>query len=90
MAKAFHGDPGMIFSLLMLVNLQTIFAMLSLCYAQCPNYLFRIMFPSLGILKHYAKSDTNTIVTLKNLFNAGFFGGSIGHLARHQAIFLIF
>jgi hypothetical protein len=44
------------------------------------------MFPSLGILKHYAKFDTHTIVTLKKIFNTKSFGGSISHLAHHQAI----
>jgi hypothetical protein len=32
--KVFHEDLGTIFSFLMFANLQGIFAMLSLCYAQ--------------------------------------------------------
>jgi hypothetical protein len=48
--EAFHEDLGMISILPMLVDLQATFAMLLLCYAQCPNYLFHIMFPSLNIL----------------------------------------
>ncbi len=33
-AKAFHEDLGMIFSLLVFANPQAVFAMFSLCYAQ--------------------------------------------------------
>ncbi len=44
------------------------------------------MFPSLGILQHYIKLDTCTIVTLEKLLSAGSFGGSIGHLAHYQSI----
>ncbi len=63
----------------MLTNPQTVF-----CNAQCHGYLFRIVFPSPGILKHYTKFDIHTIATLEKSFSAGSFGGSIGHLARRQ------
>ncbi len=86
MVGVLHEDLGTISNLLMLTNPQTTFAMFSLCYAQCLSYLFHTMFPSLGILKHYAKFDTHTIVTLKKIFNTKSFGGSISHLAHHQAI----
>jgi hypothetical protein len=41
--------------------------MLSLCCAQCLGYLFRTMFPSLGILQHYVEFDTHDITMLENL-----------------------
>jgi hypothetical protein len=48
--EAFREDLGTIFNLLMLANLQTTFAMFSLCYAQRPGYLLCIMFPFPRIL----------------------------------------
>jgi hypothetical protein len=48
--EALHEDLGRISSLLMFANLQVVFVLLLLCYAQHPSNLFRIMFPSLGIL----------------------------------------
>ncbi len=78
--KALHEDLGMIFSLPMLVDPQVVFAMLLLCYAQRPGYLLRTMFPSLGILQHYTKFNTHTIVTLEDLLGAASFGGFNDHL----------
>ncbi len=66
MAKAFHEDLGTIYSLLMLVNPHVIFVM---CYAQHFGYLFRIVFPSHGILQHDVEFDTCTIVTLEKLLD---------------------
>jgi hypothetical protein len=82
MSKAFHEDLRMIFSLLMLANLQVVFAMFSLCYAQCLDYLFCTMFPFPSILQHHIEFDTRTITTLEKLLGVGSFGGSIGHLAH--------
>jgi len=48
--KVFQKDLSTIISLIMLTNPQTTFAMFSLCYAQRPNYLQYMVFPSLGIL----------------------------------------
>jgi len=48
--KNFHEDFGMIFNLLMLIDFQTTFAMLSLCYAQRHGYFLCMMFPFLSIL----------------------------------------
>jgi hypothetical protein len=79
-AKAIHEDLEMIFSLLMLVDLQVGFAMLLLCYAQCPSYLLCTMFPSLGILQHYTKFNIHTIVMLENLSGARSFGGFNNHI----------
>ncbi len=88
MAEALHEDLERIFSLPMFVDLQVVFAMFLLCYVQHPSYLFHIMFPSLGILLHYGKFDTHTIIMLEKLFGVGFFGSSINHLACHHDIFL--
>jgi hypothetical protein len=49
-AELRHKNLKMVFSLFMFVDLQTTFAMLSLCYAQCPGYLLHTMFPSPSIL----------------------------------------
>jgi hypothetical protein len=89
MSKDFYEDLGTISSLLMFATLQVAFAMLSLCYAQCPNYLFHRMFPSPCILLHYIEFDTRTITTLSKLLGVRSFDGSIGHLIHHQVIFLI-
>jgi len=48
------------------------------------------MFLSLCILQHYIEFDTHTIVSLEKLFDARFFGGSIGHLVCCQAMFLAY
>jgi hypothetical protein len=48
------------------------------------------MFPTLGILQHYAKFNTCTTITLKKLLGAKSFHGFIGHLTCHQIIFLVF
>jgi hypothetical protein len=45
------------------------------------------MFPSLGILQHYAKFNIHTMATLEKLLGVRSFGGSISHLTNHQAIF---
>jgi hypothetical protein len=82
MVETLHGDLRTIFSLLILTKPQTTFIMFSLCCAQFFSYLFRIMFPSPCLLKHYIKFDIHTIITLEKLFIAGSFGGSIGHLDR--------
>jgi hypothetical protein len=86
--KAFHEDLGMISNFPMLANPQTTFVMLSICYAYCPNYLFCTVFPSLGILQHYAEFDTCTITILEKLLGARSFDCSIHHLARCQTILL--
>jgi hypothetical protein len=88
MVDAFCEDLGIISSLLLLVDLWVTFAMLLLCYSQQPSYLLGIMFPPLNILQHYIEFDTRTIVTLEKLLGVRSFGGSIGHLAHCQAIFL--
>jgi hypothetical protein len=46
------------------------------------------MFPSLGILQHYARFESHTIVMLEKLFGARSFGGFINHRAHHHAIFI--
>jgi hypothetical protein len=48
------------------------------------------MFPSPGILQHYANFNVRTIVTLEKLLGAGSFGGSINHLACRQTILFVF
>jgi len=68
--KVLHEDLGMIFSLPMPIEPQVVFAMLSLCCAQCPGYLFRTMFPSLGILQHYVEFDIHDIIMLEKLLGA--------------------
>jgi hypothetical protein len=40
-------------------------------------------------LQYYVEFDIHTIVTLEKLFGVGSFGGYIGHLVHHQAIFLV-
>jgi hypothetical protein len=45
------------------------------------------MFPSPCVLQHYVEFDIYTITMLEKLFGAGAYGGSIGHLAHHQATF---
>jgi len=67
----------------MLVDLQTIFAMFSLCYAQHLGYLLHTVFPFLSILQHYVKFNICTILTLEKLLGARFLSGSIGHLVHH-------
>jgi hypothetical protein len=47
------------------------------------------MFPSPSILQHYAKFNIRTLITLEKLFGARSFGGSIDHLARHEATLLV-
>ncbi len=65
----------------MLANLHMTFVMPSLCYAQCPGYWFRTMFPSLSILQHYVEFNICALTTLEKLLGARSFGGFIGHLA---------
>ncbi len=48
--------------------------------------MIRTLFPSLGILEHYAKFDTRTIITLEKLLGARSFGGSTKHLTHHRYI----
>jgi hypothetical protein len=79
MIKDFHEDLGTISSLLMLATFQVVFAMLSLCNAQRPNYLFHTMFPSPCILLDYVEFDVRTITTLYKLLGVRSFDGSIGH-----------
>ncbi len=79
--KVFYEDLGMIYNFLMLIDLSTTFAMFLLCYAQCPNYLLRTMFPFPSILQHYAKFDIRIITTLEKLLIAGSSGSFINHLA---------
>ncbi len=83
MLKALHEDLRTIFSPSMFVDSYAIFAMLSLCYAQCLDYLLHTLFPSPSILQHYTKFDIHTIVTLEKLFDAESFDGSISHLVCH-------
>jgi len=66
----------------MLVNPHVAFVILLLCYAQCPSYLLHIIFLSSGILQHYAKYDSCTIVTLEKLLGARSFSTIMGHLAH--------
>jgi hypothetical protein len=44
------------------------------------------MFPSLGILQHYAEFNICTITTFEKLFGVRSFGVFIGHLTYRQAI----
>jgi hypothetical protein len=74
----------------MLANPQATFVMLSFCYAQRPNYLHRIVFPSPCILQHYTKFDVHTIVMSKKLLGSRSFGTTMGHLAHHQVVLPIF
>ncbi len=46
------------------------------------------MFPSLGILQHYARFESRTIVMLEKLFGGGSFGGFISHLVYCHAILI--
>jgi len=89
-AKVLHENLKTIFSLFMLVDLQAVFGMLLLCYAQHLSYLFHTMFPSLSILQHYTKFNIRTIATLEMLLGVGSFSGFIDHLVHRQAIFLVF
>jgi hypothetical protein len=90
MVEAFCEDLGTISSFLLLIDLWVTFAMLLLCYSQQPSYLLGTKFPSLSILQHYVEFDIRTIVMLEKLLGVRSFGGSIGHLAHCQAIFLAF
>jgi hypothetical protein len=47
------------------------------------------MFPSLGILQHYAEFNIRAISMWEKLLGTRSFGGFISHLARCQAIFLV-
>jgi len=47
------------------------------------------MCPSPYILQYYVGFDIHTITMLDKLFSEGSFGGSIDHLAHHQATFPI-
>jgi len=87
-SKVFQEDLNTIINLLMLVDLQTTFAMLSFCYAQQPSYLHCIIFLSPNILQRYTKFDACTIAMLKKLLGLGSFGTIVGHLAHHQVILL--
>jgi len=87
--KVLHEDLRTIFSLSMLVDLEAVFGMLLLCYAQCLSYLFHIMFPSFSILQHYTKFNIRTIATLEMLLGVGSFSGFIDHLVHRHAIFLV-
>jgi hypothetical protein len=80
----------MIVSLLMLAFPQATFVMFSFCYAQWPNYLQCIVFPSPGILQHYTKFDACTIVIFKKLLGSASFGTTMGHLAHRQVTLLTF
>jgi hypothetical protein len=81
--EALHDYLRMICSLFMLTNPQAGFAIFSLCYTQCPSYLFHIVFPSQGILQDYVEFNTHTIIMLEKLIGVGSFSGSISHLAHH-------
>ncbi len=48
------------------------------------------MFPSPGILQHYAKFESHTIIMLEKVFGVGSFNGSIDHLAHCHAILIFF
>jgi len=73
----------------MLIDPQTAFAMFSLCYAQRPNFLQYIVFPSLVILQRYTKFDVHSIVMLEKQLGSRSFGTIVGHLVCCQIIFLI-
>jgi hypothetical protein len=45
------------------------------------------MFPSPRILQHYVEYNIHTTLVLEKLLGRGSFGGSIGHLVRHQTTF---
>jgi len=61
----------MIANLPMFIDLQAAFTMLSLYYAQQPNYLQDIIFPSPSILQCYTEFDAHTITMLKKLLRLG-------------------
>ncbi len=77
-------------SLPMFVDLQVAFAMFLFCYAQRPSYIQCNVFPSLGILQHYTNFDVHTIAMLEKLLGSGSFGTTMGHLACHKVIFVVF
>jgi hypothetical protein len=62
--KVIYEDLGTIFNILMFANPQVAFVMLSLCYAQHPNYLFHMVFPFPCILLYYFEFNTHIITTL--------------------------
>jgi hypothetical protein len=70
----------------MLIDFSTTFVMFLLCYAQCPGYLLRTMFPFPSILQHYAKFDIRTISTSEKLLITGSSGSFINHLACCQVV----
>jgi hypothetical protein len=78
----------MIINLPMIIDPQIIFAMLSFCYAQWPNYLHHTIFPSPSILQRYTKFDACTITMLEKILGLGSFGTIVGHLAHCQVTFL--
>jgi hypothetical protein len=88
--EVFQEDFNMITSLSMFTNLQITFVMFSLCYAQWPSYLQRIVFPSLCILQHSTEFDACTITMLRKLLALGSFGTIMGHLACCQVILFTF
>jgi hypothetical protein len=60
----------------------------SFCYAQWPNYLQCIIFPSLSILQHYIKFDVCTIIMLEKLLWSRSFGTIVSHLVHPSYFFL--
>jgi len=47
------------------------------------------MFPSPGILQHYVKFNTRTLITLEKLLGVRSFGGSNGYLAHCQTTLIV-
>ncbi len=88
--EVLQEDLSIIINLPMLVDPQIASAMLSLCYAQWPNYLHHTIFPSPSILQCYTKFDARTISMLEKLLGSGSFGTIVGHLAHCQVIFPTF
>jgi hypothetical protein len=87
-SSALYEDLSMIINVLMFVDPKVVFVMFSFFYAQQLNYSKHIIFPSWGILQHYAKFDGHTITMLKKLLGSKSFSTTMGHLACHQVIFL--
>jgi hypothetical protein len=49
------------------------------CYAQWPNYLQHVVFPSPSILQRYIEFHVHTIAMSKKLLKYGSFGTIVGH-----------
>jgi len=87
--KVFQKDFNTIVSRVMLTDPQAAFVTFSFCYAQRPNYLQYIVFPSLGILQRYTEFDVRNIIMLEKQLGSISFGTIVGHLVCCQITFLI-